>query len=207
MVASALAAANAAGMHQNPGEIARFAEWLVSRGPVKHALEIGTLKGGTATLWHGLCSGAVISVDLPSGRWGGADHGFDGEGATRRNADLTSKLDRFVGVLGDSSSLNVAHIVKQMVKVAATRWGGEPLVDLLFIDGDHSFDGVVTDYALYSPLVKPGGVIAFHDVSRTYVHDRDGVEVARFWDAIPGHKELFVDKGAAWGGIGAVVRC
>ena len=39
------------------------------------------------------------------------------------------------------------------------------LLDLLFIDGDHSFEGVRCDFEAYSPLVRPGGVIAFHDVA------------------------------------------
>ena len=40
---------------------------------------------------------------------------------------------------------------------------GAPL-DLLFIDGDHSFEGVSGDFRLYSPLVKEGGLIMFHDI-------------------------------------------
>ncbi len=39
----------------------------------------------------------------------------------------------------------------------------EPL-DFLFIDGDHSYEGVKADFENYSPLVKPGGLIAFHDI-------------------------------------------
>jgi MMP 1-O-methyltransferase len=37
-------------------------------------------------------------------------------------------------------------------------------IDLLFIDGDHSYEGVVKDYLDWAPLVKKGGIIAFHDV-------------------------------------------
>jgi len=35
--------------------------------------------------------------------------------------------------------------------------------DAVFIDGNHSYEYVEMDYANYSPLVKPGGIIAFHD--------------------------------------------
>jgi len=35
-------------------------------------------------------------------------------------------------------------------------------IDLLFIDGCHTYEGVKTDYELYTPLVKH--LIAFHDV-------------------------------------------
>lgn len=37
-------------------------------------------------------------------------------------------------------------------------------VDLLFIDGAHDKPSVLTDFILYGPLVKTGGVVAFHDV-------------------------------------------
>ena len=37
-------------------------------------------------------------------------------------------------------------------------------VDLLFVDGDHTFAGVSLDFADYGPLVREGGTIAFHDI-------------------------------------------
>lgn len=36
-------------------------------------------------------------------------------------------------------------------------------VDLLFIDGDHSYKSVLSDWLLYSPLVSSGGMVVFHD--------------------------------------------
>ena len=39
----------------------------------------------------------------------------------------------------------------------------EEPIDFLFIDGNHSYEQVLADYLMYSPLVKRGGVIAFHD--------------------------------------------
>jgi len=40
----------------------------------------------------------------------------------------------------------------------------EPL-DVLYIDGDHTYEGVKADYERHAPRVKPGGVIFFHDPS------------------------------------------
>lgn len=37
-------------------------------------------------------------------------------------------------------------------------------INLLFIDGNHDYEAVLQDYEQWSPLVKPGGMIAFHDV-------------------------------------------
>jgi cephalosporin hydroxylase len=36
-------------------------------------------------------------------------------------------------------------------------------IDILFIDGDHSYQGVINDFNLYKDLVKVGGYIIFDD--------------------------------------------
>ena len=36
-------------------------------------------------------------------------------------------------------------------------------IDLLFIDGDHSWEAIDEDWRNWSPLVKPGGIVAVHD--------------------------------------------
>ena len=41
-------------------------------------------------------------------------------------------------------------------------------VDLLFIDGDHTFFGVQRDFACMRPLLARGATVAFHDYSRFY---------------------------------------
>ena len=38
------------------------------------------------------------------------------------------------------------------------------VLDILFIDGDHSFGAVLSDLTLYSPIVKAGGLVLMHDV-------------------------------------------
>lgn len=69
---------------------------------------------------------------------------------------------------------------------AATTWT-EP-IRLLFIDGDHSYDGVARDLSLWSPFVVHGGVIALHDVGAS-------PDVSRFYDELltpgAGYTEYF----------------
>lgn len=36
-------------------------------------------------------------------------------------------------------------------------------IDFLFIDGDHSIEGVTSDWESFSPFVRSGGIVAFHD--------------------------------------------
>jgi len=51
-------------------------------------------------------------------------------------------------------------------------------VDFLFIDGDHSYEGLKGDWTSWSPLIKPGGVVALHDSRATPnrpIHDAGSV--------------------------------
>jgi len=52
-------------------------------------------------------------------------------------------------------------------------------IDILLIDGDHSYEGVKADYLKYEPFVKEGGVILLHDV----LWPHKGV-IKFFWDEI-----------------------
>ena len=54
-------------------------------------------------------------------------------------------------------------------------------IDFLFIDGDHSLKGVEQDFKMYSPLVRKGGIIAFHD---SCYHADETEEVDLFWKEI-----------------------
>ena len=36
-------------------------------------------------------------------------------------------------------------------------------IDFLFIDGDHNYEAVRQDYHDWTPLLKPGGILAIHD--------------------------------------------
>ena len=53
-------------------------------------------------------------------------------------------------------------------------------IDVLFIDGDHSYEGVLTDWLLYNPLVRKGGIVAFHDVLPT----KQQIGVPRFLELL-----------------------
>ena len=52
-------------------------------------------------------------------------------------------------------------------------------IDFLFIDGDHRYDGVKMDFEMYSPLLRPGGLVRFHDICTNAKDKTCGVD--RFW--------------------------
>ena len=41
-------------------------------------------------------------------------------------------------------------------------------IDVLFIDGDHSYEGVKTDFELYSNIMNDKGIIIIHDTDEKY---------------------------------------
>lgn len=81
-------------------------------------------------------------------------------------------------IVGDSHDVNtLAALAEQL---------GGRAIDCLFIDGDHSYDGVRQDYEMYSALVSRGGLIVFHDIApilpgQANVED---IQIKRFWDEI-----------------------
>jgi predicted O-methyltransferase YrrM len=78
-------------------------------------------------------------------------------------------------------------------------------LDLLFIDGDHSYAGVKSDFAMYSPLVRKGGLVAFHDIAGTPFHDTSGV--SNFWGEVKGsyqNLEIIHERGRDSMGIGVL---
>lgn len=63
------------------------------------------------------------------------------------------------------------------------RLGGKK-IDFLFIDGDHRIDAVRKDFNNYHHLVRPGGIIAFHDIMRVGEQWKYKVEVREFFDEL-----------------------
>ena len=81
---------------------------------------------------------------------------------------------------------------------------GSP-VDVLFIDGDHSYAGAKRDFELYHSLVRLGGFVAFHDIVRHAANV--GCQVDRFWAEIRNNyrtEELVENPDQSGKGIGVL---
>jgi predicted O-methyltransferase YrrM len=57
----------------------------------------------------------------------------------------------------------VVEIIRTTSDEAARNWTRK--IDLLFIDGDHTYEGVKHDWELFSPFVRPFGLVIFHDTA------------------------------------------
>jgi len=177
-------------------------------------LEIGTKYGGTFYLWSSMnqSSGLNISIDMNDG---GLHGGISEEEMDKRDLWFSERFDNVKFIRGDSHSVETVCKLQETIEPAFgmmmldSMYDPDDLlqkirkIDFLFIDGDHTYEGVEQDFYKYLSFVKPGGIIAFHDIVDSQRHrDRD-VYVAKFWNEIKGnytHHEIVA--GEDWGGIG-----
>lgn len=161
-----------------------YAEWhrRVSAIKPKVYVEIGSNAG--RALWliqDALEPGArIVSVDQSH--------------ITPRGTDINVTLGKLRAngfdvrfVEGDS------HDPDTVAKVAA-ECGGP--ADACFIDGDHTFEGVTSDYKQYRHLVRPGGLIGLHDIANKTCG------VRQLWDVLktePGASEVVYQQSMGIG--------
>jgi predicted O-methyltransferase YrrM len=64
-------------------------------------------------------------------------------------------------------------------------------VDFIFIDGDHSYEGIRKDWQLYAGLLKADGIMALHDTS-VIAADGDWVQDSvRYYNDVIKHDDRF----------------
>jgi cephalosporin hydroxylase len=153
-------------------------------------VEIGTASGGTLFLLSSVAApdATLVSIDLPGGRFGG--------GYGRWRAPLYRSFARpgqkVHLIRADSHDPKTFRELQTMI--------GPRGLDVLFIDGDHTYEGVRKDFERYRPLVSTGGWIGFHDI----VPDPSDAmnEAHRFWEEIKlgyPHREMVLNRSGKYG--------
>ena len=166
-------------------ELSQLAQTAAKPAP-ETVLEIGTSNGGTLYTWARYLSTAetIISLDLPNGRFGG---GYSEE--KTKLYDCFARRDTDMHYVRRNS-----HNPKTKDKITNLVVENDPdgTVDFLFIDGDHTYEGVKQDFEMYADLVSDGGIIAFHDI----VEHPDQEEVVKQRSAEePGIEERHLNWG------------
>ena len=177
------------GMRQNYEEIEAFSLFLEKLN-VNNFLEIGTDQGGSFLIFNKLSRGIKISIDLPHSKYGLCN--FD---INNRNKALQTDKNVYL-IEADSHDQETLTSVEKILN--------GKMLDFLFIDGDHSYNGVKRDFELYSKLVKQNGVIAFHDINRSRTYEGELLNVWEFWNSLKGDKIEFKSSHFS-GGIGVVL--
>lgn len=184
------------GMVQEREEVLGLGVFLISNKP-HNVLEIGCKLGGTFEMLCNVATGKKISIDLPGGIHGGwmmKDHPYLGDAYKLRNEYFERTYPNVVMLTGDSHKSQTYHNVRDVL-------GGEK-IDFLFIDGDHTYEGVKQDFEMYRQLVNPGGWICFHDINDTPHHREIDVWVGKFWKELPGKVKIEFNANKHWAGIG-----
>lgn len=130
-----------------PAERACLARHVNGR---KRAVEIGVWHGvTTSTLARAMpADGVLFAVDpFPKGRGGVSLHRII---AQHEVARVGERQVRWLRMRGDEAPPVV----------------GDP-VDFVFIDGDHSYDGLKADWLAWADRIAAGGVVALHDSRST----------------------------------------
>lgn len=184
--------------YQKKSELVRFVRLVASVRPLA-ICEIGAASGGTlCAMSHAADQSAVVisvDIDFTPARLRALPH-------------VGLPTQTLTCIAGDSHQSAVFSRVASILR-------GRPL-DVLFIDGDHSHAGVKADYDAYRTLVRPGGLIAFHDIvpdarsrfGTPTASDSGGVPL--FWQELKaGHADVEeIVEGAEQDGYGiGVLRC
>lgn len=132
----------------------------VSKINPKRILEIGSAHGAGLIFWDSMvgADGQVVSIN------------YSDSGKHQWTMDYSTCTSDMTFIARSSHAPGA-------LEEAKAAFNG--LVDFIFIDGDHSYEGVKQDYEMYSPLVRAGGIVGFHDIS----YDTE-IQVGRFFNTI-----------------------
>lgn len=155
------------GIQQVRDEIQDFILLILANKRIGKALEIGLgYFGSTHFLWR-LIFSHIATIEYQKDRILVFRENYRKHLGSHLLSDGHSSF--FFGL---SSAPATALAVREQI-------GGQ-LLDMLFIDGDHRYEGVLTDWLLYNHLVAPGGIVAFHDA----VAGMSGAGVPRFLEEL-----------------------
>ncbi|HJX29617.1 MAG TPA: class I SAM-dependent methyltransferase [Thermoanaerobaculia bacterium] len=158
---------------QNPRELHDFLTVALDRRP-KAVVEIGTAAGGTLYCMSQVAepSALIVSIDFFGGAYGGGQTNLE----CKFFSTFGPLTQRFEFIRERSFLQTTVRDLKKILN------GQE--VELLFIDGDHSYAAVRSDYEMYHPFVAEDGLIVFHDILEIPAQASDwqrGNEVSIFW--------------------------
>jgi predicted O-methyltransferase YrrM len=108
-------------------------------------VEIGCYAGGSACLMLQRPNTKVISIDL--------GQPIPKETVYSNVKNLNKFNNPYNYLEGNSQTYEMVSRLKELTNE----------IDILFIDGDHSYQAVINDFMLYEGLVKSGGHIVFDD--------------------------------------------
>ena len=123
--------------------------------------DLGFTKGAEI----GVCRGEYMSVicsQMPGLEYFGIDPWKKAGSSTQEKMDLLYDL-----TMSRTKGYN-ATILRKTSMAALDDFENQSL-DFVYIDGDHTFDGAITDIVFWSRKVRRGGIVACHDYCNGYL--------------------------------------
>jgi glycosyltransferase involved in cell wall biosynthesis/cephalosporin hydroxylase len=154
-------------------EIENLQLLLANKKP-KVVIEIGTAKGGTLARWFELPTvETIISIDLSNGIHGG--QGFEERTYVISDAIEQANIGKieFYAVNGSSRDPYIINRVRELLDGRS--------VDFIFIDGDHTYNGVKRDFENYEGFLSTDAIVGFHDIIDSEFHRANNCNVSEFW--------------------------
>lgn len=140
-----------------------FAEWLVDYLQPNQVVDLGMDYGYSTFIFANAAKlnkkGNVTGID-----W------FQGDGQTGIRNTYNSVLQ-----IAKKLNFDNLEIIKGDFTEISKTW--DKAIDILHIDGYHSYDAVSNDFKTWAPFVLDDGIILFHDVNVPY----PGFEVINFF--------------------------
>jgi len=175
-------------LQQIPDEIASCIVDVINirdKGRFKNYLEIGAASGGATYLFnHFFNWDNVLLIDDNQHKYR--------HWCLRENILKHIKHEEFIG---DSHTEEAFNFAKRF------------MFDLIFIDGDHTYEGVKKDIEMYLGLLNVGGLVLFHDT----LFDRRSLGVKRAFEELKADENFkfineYVSKTKRKLGLGLLQR-
>jgi len=134
----------------------RFLADMASRAPGL-ILEIGSYKGRSTCYLASKTDNMVVALDL----WDMRPEGFKpSKKVSQRGYYKPETFKMFKENIKKQGLINVLPVKGDSREIGKI-WNLD--LGMLWIDGDHTYAGALSDYRHFSCFVQPGGYIAFHD--------------------------------------------
>ena len=177
--------------YQSEAEFKQLLDHFKNLTPRRNVLEIGSLHGETLIEWMNNMGpgGTIISIDclVPQ-----SDPRYKIQNNSHNVMWHLWARDRVLDFFCLNSDSKDPYAISQVGILM-------PSIDFLFIDGGHDYETCKSDWDNYSPLVRPGGMVAFHDLGAEWPGVRPVWEMAR-----KGHKNVEIVESPNQWGIGVL---
>lgn len=173
-------------IHHNFHHIVLYIKDYIMNEECKNYLEIGTHYGHSiSNMLQSKYTSNYMAIDIFE-KWG------------------DSKIKNMEKTANDNASkYNIHNYTYKIIKgnsqskttIDAVREYFPEGIDLLFIDGDHSYNGIIKDFNNYFPLINKGGYIVFDDYLPYKLHNKERDAPKAINKIVFDNKDKIVDIG------------